>query len=387
MSDYAILKARIGKAAADRAEFLGWIDPPLSSIDLQGSLPLPQLRPSRPEKEAAFTFIDLFAGIGGLRRGFEPLGGRCVFTAEWDENARKTYSHNYQIDHEFGLDVREFARHPARIPKHDLLLAGFPCQPFSIAGVSKKNALGRPHGFMCNTQGTLFFDLAKIIEHHRPAVFLLENVKNLERHNGGDTFRTILGVLRDELGYRIQYKVISSEPWVPQRRQRIFIVGFRDPTEFDFEKLKVPRGPGPKLGSILEKKVEPKYTLTDHLWEYLQNYKRKHASQGNGFGYGLVGPDDVTRTLSSRYYKDGSEVLVDQPGNRPRRLTPRECARLMGFDALQGNSFVIPVSDTQAYRQFGNAVVVPVVKAVGRLLLPHIVTAVGQTGPSTKKAA
>jgi DNA (cytosine-5)-methyltransferase 1 len=314
-----------------------------------------------------FKFIDLFAGIGGLRRGFESVGGECVFTAEWDAYSRKTYAANFPVDHEFGGDIREYSANPAQIPSHDVLLAGFPCQPFSIAGVSKKNALGRPHGFLDDTQGTLFYDTAKIIAHHRPAAFLLENVKNLERHDGGKTFATIKAVLEQELGYHIQHRVISSEGWVPQKRERIFIVGFRDKTDFDFSSLIVPLpGSGPKLGSILQShnEVDSKYTLTQHLWDYLQAYKEKHAAAGNGFGFGLVGPNDVARTLSARYYKDGSEILVAQEGTRPRRLTPRECARLMGFDAPDGDNFQIPVSDTQAYRQFGNSVVVPVVKAV-----------------------
>lgn len=346
---------------------------------------LRELREQEQEKYKAdslpdFRFIDLFAGIGGLRLGFESIGGKCVFTSEWDKYCRKTYAANFSIDneHAFGGDVREFSRDPKRIPKHDVLLAGFPCQPFSIAGVSKKNALGRPHGFRCDTQGTLFFDIAEIIDHHRPPVFVLENVKNLERHDGGRTFATIMHVLREDLGYEVHYRVISSEPWVPQRRERIFIVGFRKKSSFSFDDFKVPRRPWPTLGDILEPhdEVDEKYTLTAHLWKYLRDYKDKHALKGNGFGYSLFGPHEVTRTLSARYYKDGSEVLVDRPGRRPRRLTPRECARLMGFDDKDGNSFRIPVSDTQAYKQFGNAVVVPAVKAVARLLKPHIEAAI-----------
>jgi DNA (cytosine-5)-methyltransferase 1 len=333
-----------------------------------------KLRP-RSVGSHGFTFIDLFAGIGGLRRPFEEIGGKCIFTAEWDQ----TYSANFHddpLEHEFAEDVRPYAQEPWRVPEHDVLLAGFPCQPFSIAGVSKKNALGRPHGFLCDTQGTLFYDLAKIIEHHRPAAFLLENVKNLESHDGGRTFSTIMNVLENELGYRVQYRLVSSQPWVPQKRQRIFIVGFRNDTKFDFDKLEVPDGRQPVLGDILEQDPDPKYTLTQHLWGYLQNYKAKHAKAGNGFGFSVFGPGDVTRTLSARYYKDGSEVLIEQKGSRPRRLTPRECARLMGFDEPQGDSFRIPVSDTQAYRQFGNAVVVPVVQAVAKLMAPHIHLAV-----------
>ena len=318
-----------------------------------------------------FTYIDLFAGIGGLRRPFENIGGTCVFTCEWDEFSRKTYAANFSVDHEFGYDIRDFAQEPSKVPVHDVLLAGFPCQPFSLAGVSKKNALGRPHGFLCDTQGTLFFDLAQIIVHHRPKAFVLENVKHLERHDQGRTFATIMNVLQKELKYHVQYKVISSEPWVPQKRERIFIVGFKDPTTFSFENLPVPKE-GPKLGSILETDVDPKYTLTTHLWNYLKEYKNKHAAKGNGFGYSAFGPNDVARTLSARYFKDGSEILIRQGGGRPRRLTPRECARLMGFDTSRGSSFKIPVSDTQAYRQFGNAVVMPVVQAVANIMKPHI---------------
>jgi DNA (cytosine-5)-methyltransferase 1 len=330
--------------------------------------------------EPKFTFIDLFAGIGGLRIPFQEIGGKCIFTSEWDRFSQQTYAANFQDDlfeHPLEGDIRPFAKEPENIPEHDVLLAGFPCQPFSIAGVSKKNALGRPHGFLCDTQGTLFYDLARIIEHHRPAAFLLENVKNLESHDGGQTFATIMNVLCSELGYNVQYRVISSHPWVPQRRERIFIVGFRDTTSFDFDHLEIPSGRQPVLGDILETEVDAKYTLTEHLWKYLRDYKAKHQSAGNGFGYSVFGPKDVTRTLSARYYKDGSEVLVEQAGTRPRRLTPRECARLMGFDARRGSEFKIPVSDTQAYRQFGNAVVVPVVRAVAKLMEPHIKLAVG----------
>jgi len=319
-----------------------------------------------------FRFIDLFAGIGGLRLGFEGIGGRCVFTSEWDTNAQKTYTMNFRDNHPLAGDIRVYSEAPERIPEHDVLLAGFPCQPFSIAGVSKKNALGRSHGFLCDTQGTLFFDTAQIIAWHRPAVFILENVKNLESHDKGKTFATIMNVLENELGYHVQTRVISSEHWVPQKRERIFIVGFREPVTFDLQGLKLPEG-GPKLGSILQPhdEVDQKYTLTPRLWEYLQAYKKKHTSKGNGFGYSLFGPDDVTRTLSARYYKDGSEILVAQPGKRPRRLTPLECARLMGFDRGDRH-WIIPVSDTQAYRQFGNAVVVPVVEFLANAMKPYI---------------
>lgn len=339
------------------------------------------------ENKPKFRFVDLFAGIGGLRRGFEPLGGKCVFTSEWDRYAQKTYLANFACDHEFAGDITKVA--VADIPEHDVLLAGFPCQPFSIAGVSKKNALGRAHGFACEAQGTLFFDVARIIKHHQPRAFLLENVKNLVNHDRGRTFEVIQRVLKIELGYEIHKRVINAKSYVPQNRERIFIVGFRERTEFDFHKLVVPDPlHGPRLTTILHAtdgsdprdrryltrtgQVLDKYTLTDHLWKYLREYAAKHQQRGNGFGFGLVGPDNVTRTLSARYYKDGSEILVEQAGKAPRRLTPRECARLMGFEDVGKADFEIPVSDTQAYRQFGNAVVVPVAKAVAKHMAPYL---------------
>jgi len=346
------------------------------SLEMIGSLK-PKPVQDAPEGDLSFRFIDLFAGIGGLRIGFQGIGGHCVFTSEWDKNAQETYQRNFRDNHPLHGDVREFSENPGLIPEHDLLLAGFPCQPFSIAGVSKKNALGRPHGFLCDTQGTLFFDTAQIIAHHKPAAFVLENVKNLESHDGGKTFATIMNVLRNELKYHVQARVISSAPWVPQKRERIFIVGFREKTDFDLHGLDLPdAADGPKLGSILDRHedVDPKYTLTPRLWEYLQGYKEKHSAKGNGFGFSLFGPDDVTRTLSARYYKDGSEILIDQPGERPRRLTPMECARLMGFDREE-RRWQIGVSDTQAYRQFGNAVVVPVVEFLANAMKDHLAQA------------
>ena len=346
----------------------------------------------RADRSDGFRFIDLFAGIGGLRLPFEEIGGRCVFTSEWDRFCKETYTANFpestDSDHEFAGDIRPYAEKPETVPEHDILLAGFPCQPFSIAGVSKKNALGHPHGFLCDTQGTLFYDLAKIIGHHRPPAFLLENVKNLERHDGGRTFATIMHTLESELGYHVRTRVVDSSPWVPQKRKRIFMVGFRERTAFDFDELAIPSGQAPTLQTVLDTKVESKYTLTGHLWNYLQDYKKKHRSAGNGFGYSVFGPDDVTRTLSARYYKDGSEILIRQKGKRPRRLTPRECARLMGFEKPGETEFRIPVSDTQAYRQFGNAVVVPVVRAVAQLMKPHIADLLARDGrepPSARR--
>ena len=331
----------------------------------------------------SFDFIDLFAGIGGLRLAFEAIGGRCVFTSEWDKYCQRTYAKNFRCDEsEIAGDIRKVP--VSAIPDHDVLVAGFPCQPFSIAGVSKKNALGRPHGFRCDTQGTLFFNIAAIIAEHRPAAFLLENVKNLQRHDKGNTFRTIMQTLEEELGYVVDFRVINSQGWVPQRRERIFIAGFRRDAGFTFDDLDIPEPDhGPKLKSILQPRIEvpDKYTLTAHLWKYLQGYKKKHQALGNGFGCSVFGPNDVARTLSARYYKDGSEILVKQPGTRPRRLTPRECARLMGFRHLDGREFEIPVSDTQAYKQFGNAVVVPVATAVARHLKPCIVKAMTDKPP------
>ena len=363
----------------------GRIDP--LKLDKLREVANARCREDRPE---GFRFIDLFAGIGGLRLPFEEIGGCCVFTSERDRFCEETYTANFpepaRSEHMFVGDIREYA---GTVPTHDVLLAGFPCQPFSIAGVSKKNALGQPHGFLCDTQGTLFYDLARILEHHRPLAFVLENVRNLERHDTGRTFATIMHVLEHDLGYSVSTRVIDSSPWVPQKRERIFIVGFREKTAFDFDSLAIPAGPGPVLGSILETDVDPKYTLSTHLWNYLRDYKERHRRAGNGFGYSLFGPNDVTRTLSARYYKDGSEILVKQEGCRPRRLTPRECARLMGFEKPGETRFRIPVSDIQAYRQFGNAVVVPVVRAVAQLMKPHIADLLVREGrdvPSTRQA-
>lgn len=339
--------------------------------------------------EGAFTFVDLFAGIGGFRMAFERMGGRCVFTSEWDPACRRTYEANFPVDHPFEGDIREVSE--TAIPSHDLLLAGFPCQPFSIAGVSKKNALGQRHGFACEAQGTLFFDVARIIAALRPRAFVLENVKNLRSHDGGNTYATILQILRRELGYHVSDKVINARGLVPQNRERIFIAGFREDMGFDLAReVRIPDPEtGPSLAAVLHPedgtetaehpytrgpnaRVSPRYTLSRHLWTYLKDYAARHRARGNGFGYGLVGPKDVARTLSARYFKDGSEILVRQPKRRPRRLTPRECARLMGFDRPGRGPFHIPVSDTQAYRQFGNAVVVPVVEAVAKAVLPRL---------------
>ena len=345
-------------------------------------------RPAARGPGSPFRFIDLFAGIGGFRRAFESVGGECVYTSERDRHARRTYSANYRCDHEIAGDIGRIAA--IDIPGHDVLVAGFPCQPFSIAGVSKKNALNMPHGFRCRAQGTLFFDVARILDEHRPKAFLLENVKNLLNHDKGRTFEIVRTTLADELGYRVHWKVLDAKAWTPQHRERIFIAGFREVNGFSFDDMTLPVSRnGPRLRTVLhpedgsepeeppythgeQARVSAGYTLSDHLWAYLQSYAEKHRAAGNGFGFGLVRPDSVSRTLSARYYKDGSEILVEQEGRNPRRLTPRECARLMGFDKPGNKPFVIPVSDTQAYRQFGNAVVVPCAEAVARRMAPWL---------------
>lgn len=304
-------------------------------------------------------FIDLFCGIGGFRLAFASAGAHCVFSSDWDRWARRTYKANFE--EEPAGDIRPISA--SDIPAHDILCGGFPCQPFSLAGVSKKLSLGRRHGFDDERQGNLFFEITRILRHHQPAAFVLENVKNLTSHDQGRTFAIIHESLTAELGYHLHHRIIDARHWLPQHRERIFLVGFRQPTPFTFPSP--PKDP-PSLGSILESNPSPKYTLSNKLWTYLQDYARKHKAKGNGFGCSVVSPADTTRTLSARYYKDGSEILVSQGSNQnPRRLTPRECARLMGYP----DSFQIPVSDTQAYRQFGNSVAVPVVSAIAHAVL------------------
>lgn len=309
-----------------------------------------------------FTFIDLFAGIGGIRMPFQELGGKCVLSCEWDKFAQKTYRMNYgEVP---AGDIREIAS--ADIPDFNILLAGFPCQPFSLAGVSKKRSLGRATGFEDKAQGTLFFEVARIIHDKQPDCFLLENVKNLTSHDHGRTFKTIMDILVDELGYDVHYRVLDSKQWTCQHRERIYIVGFKKPTDFDWDKLEI-KPSSRVVGDILEKCPGDKYTLTDNLWSYLQAYKAKHQAAGNGFGYELISRKDTTRTLSARYHKDGSEILIRQRGKNPRKLSPRECARLQGFP----DKFIIPVSDTQAYHQFGNSVTVPVIRSIAELMLQY----------------
>ncbi|MCD7852889.1 MAG: DNA (cytosine-5-)-methyltransferase [Oscillospiraceae bacterium] len=316
---------------------------------------------------ADFTFIDLFAGIGGMRIAYERAGGHCVYSNEWNKYSQQTYFANFGEQPDG--DITKVDENS--IPDHDILVAGFPCQPFSIAGVSKKQSLGRATGFADKTQGTLFFDICRILKAKRPKAFMLENVKNLCSHDRGRTFKIITEAL-DELDYEIFYQVLDGQNFVPQHRERILIVGFdrkRYGKNIGFAFNLTPADPKPVMKDILEDDVDSKYTLSDKLWNYLQAYAAKHKEAGNGFGYGIADPNGISRTLSARYYKDGSEILITQEGKNPRRLTPRECARLQGFP----DDFKIPVSDTQAYRQFGNSVVVPLMTNVAQLVTDKMI--------------
>ena len=310
-----------------------------------------------------YTFIDLFAGIGGMHIAYASAGARCVYSNEWNKYSQQTYYANFGIqpDDDITKVVAE------DIPDHDILVAGFPCQPFSIAGVSKKQSLGRATGFEDKTQGTLFFDVCRILKAKRPKAFMLENVKNLCSHDRGRTFKVIQESLA-ELNYKVFFQILDGKAYVPQHRERIVIVGFdmeRYGEDINFEFALEPGEKQPVMRDILETDVSDKYTLSDKLWIYLQNYAAKHKAAGNGFGYGIAPLDGISRTISARYYKDGSEILIAQEGRNPRRLTPRECARLQGFP----DSFKIPVSDTQAYKQFGNSVVVPLMAEVAKLVV------------------
>jgi DNA (cytosine-5)-methyltransferase 1 len=331
-------------------------------------LPLfpPAYHPLKQAAQIPFSFVDLFSGIGGFRIPLADIGGSCVFSSEIDTYAKKTYK--AWFGEMPSGDITKIRA--SDIPNHEILAAGFPCQPFSLAGVSKKKSLGHPHGFDCEIQGTLFFNVASIIEIKRPPIVLLENVKNLRSHDGGRTWRVINDTLK-ALEYTVFSKVIDAADYVPQHRERIYLVCFDNRVFGEDVEFKFPDKPEykrPKLADILEPDPDPKYTLSDHLWKYLQDYAARHRAKGNGFGFGLAKTDSVTRTLSARYYKDGSEILVPQAGKNPRRLTPGECARLMGFP----KDLPIVVSDTQAYRQFGNAIVPKVAESVVRQILQHL---------------
>ena len=331
--------------------------------------------PYPPPKRWKFRFIDLFAGIGGFRQAFQSVGGKCVFTSEWDVHAKRTYEANYG-EVPYG-DITRIDKND--IPDHDVLCAGFPCQPFSLAGVSKKNSLGRKHGFEDETQGTLFFEIKEILRIKKPRAFFLENVKNLLAHDHGKTFEVIRYWLEDVLNYEIKWQIVDGARWVPQHRERIFIVGY-DPYQMLMTKddILIPEGPSkgyryPQLNGIIQSKVEAKYTLGPGTWDTLERHRANHAARGNGFGYGLhatpIKQNDVTRTISARYHKDGAEILIAQHDNRPRRLTPEEAMQLQGYDPKK---FIFPVSNTQAYRQIGNSVVVPAISACAKEMAKHL---------------
>ena len=337
--------------------------------------------------------LELFAGIGGFRRAMDLLtqdhimNFHCVGYSEIDLKAVTTYCANFrpELDEEVAMgDIVEFTKNTENIenlPDFDLLTGGFPCQTFSM--------MGKQAGFN-EDRGQMFFRIIDILAARRPRYVLLENVKNLKSHDKGNTFKVIWETLTQDLGYTCSYRIIDGQSWVPQHRERIVIVGFKNKIDFSLDDMILPPKGEIKLGSILHKtdgteprlpqdgdkyfdfennKVLDKYTLTDNLWAYLQAYAQKHRSMGNGFGYGLVNENDIARTLSARYYKDGSEILISQgEGKNPRRLTPRECARLMGYP----DDYVIPVSDTRAYKQFGNSVVVPLFHAVAEYIKPYL---------------
>lgn len=351
------------------------LPPPVVKLKLEECLPmnsclLREQIPYPPPAEYDFTFIDLFAGIGGFRLAFQKAGGRSIFSSEWDEPAQKTYEANYG---EIPVgDIRAVDKDA--IPAHDVLCAGFPCQPFSLAGVSKKNSMGRATGFEDQTQGTLFFEIKEIISKKRPAAFMLENVKNLFRHDQGRTFEVIRHTLEDILGYVVNWKIVDGSKWVPQHRERLFIVGYNpDLIDIKKEEIVIPAEPLPEehfvrkqLRDIILPHVEG-YTLGPGTWNTLERHKAHHESEGNGFGYGLhrmpIKKDEITRTISARYHKDGAEILIEQPGNRPRRLTVEEAMQLQGYDPAH---FVFPVSKTQAYKQIGNSVVWPAIHSCAR---------------------
>ena len=406
MTEFETLLQKAGHSVPEAAKILGYSEGHIyrwkrgEETPRDGVLTLLKMEVENrraPVGDTAFSFIDLFAGIGGLRKAMEGAGGRCVYTSEWDKYAKQTYLANFPDNRPIAGDIREV--NAADIPEHDVLVAGFPCQPFSIAGVSKKNALGRAHGFDDETQGTLFFDVLRILMHHRPAAFLLENVKNLKSHDKGKTFEVIKRKLTEELGYTLHTQIIDAAHFVPQHRERIVMVGFREDTDFSFEDVIIPERGRRRMRHILHPEngtedieghftvgkdaaVSDKYTLSDKLWTYLQGYAAKHKAKGNGFGFGLVDGDSISRTLSARYYKDGSEILVSRgEGNNPRRMTPRECARLMGYS----EDFRIPVSDTQAYKQFGNSVAVPVFAEVARVMARHVIALAEQQQRQSRK--
>lgn len=340
---------------------IGKLEIPDEIYDKIMNFPTEPLFKNRPLEECRFTQIDLFAGIGGIRQPFQKHGGYNVYSSEWDKFAQTTYRINYgEIpDGDITL-VNE-----KDIPDHDILLAGFPCQPFSQAGLHK--------GFE-DTRGTLFFDIVRILNEKRPKAFMLENVKQLRGHDKGNTIKVILSVL-DELNYYVPNPQILNgyHFGLPQNRERIIIVGFnRDYLPENFKEFEYPVGQIDEkvcVGDVLEESVGERFTISDKLWEGHQARKKKHKKKGNGFGFVLFNEDSkYTSTISARYYKDGSEALIEQSGKNPRMLTPRECARLQGFP----EDFIIPVSNAQSYKQFGNSVCIPVIEAVAIAMLDYL---------------
>ena len=322
-----------------------------TGAELKAVLDFPEEPPFPNNENGRYRMIDLFAGIGGTRLGFHQTGAvNIVFSSEWDKFAQKTYHANYGE-----MPVGDITKISEKdIPDHEILVGGFPCVAFSQAGLKR--------GFE-DTRGTLFFDIARIIKEKRPKAFLLENVKNLLGHDNGKTFSVIRTTL-EEMNYAVYYKVFAAKDFgVPQNRERIYIVGFNKDTVPNFADFEFPEPPmlPTSVGSILEKRVDDKYTLSDALWQGHQRRKVENAAAGKGFGYGLFNSKSpYTNTISARYYKDGSEILIEQKGKNPRKITPREASRLQGFP----EEFIIPVSDTQAYKQFGNSVAVPVVHSI-----------------------
>jgi DNA (cytosine-5)-methyltransferase 1 len=321
-----------------------------------GELPFP------PVEKPKFTFIDLFAGIGGFRLALQEIAGKCVFSCESDKHAQETYFNNYG-EIPFG-DIRQFTSETisdrtisTNIPDHDVLAAGFPCQPFSRAGVSARNSLGQQHGFSCEIEGTLFFDLMRIAKVKRPRVLFLENVKNLKAHDGGRTFDRIRSTIEDDLGYSFSSAVIDSSPLVPQRRKRCYIVCFRDKRPFEFPAI---TGSARPLLSALEDAPSESYTLSEKMWQGHIRRTQRNLDRGTGFTAFEADLNKPANTLVARYYKDGKECLIPQTARNPRMLTPRECARLQGFP----EQFRLHPWDMQAYRQFGNSVALPVVQEI-----------------------
>lgn len=327
-----------------------------SMMELRCILEFPEEAPFKSNKDAPYKMIDLFAGIGGTRLGFHLTNEvQAVFSSEIDKHAVKTYQANFGDD--LVGDITQVDERD--IPDHDILVAGFPCQSFSQAG--------KKLGFE-DTRGTLFFEVARILKYKRPKAFMLENVKNLLKHDNGNTYKVIESTLKS-LNYDVNLLVYKAKDFgVPQNRERIYIVGFNKDIVKNYTKFTPPTPPRTttKVGDILEAEVDDKYTLSDRLWEGHQLRKQKNKENGKGFGYSLFSPESpYTNTISARYYKDGSEILISQPGKNPRKLTPREAARLQGFP----DNYIIPVSDTQAYKQFGNSVAVPVVNAIAKEII------------------